>query len=38
MSSLRIMNYQEVSAVLLVILLMVTLVDGFSSVLRRRFK
>ncbi len=38
MGSLRMMHYQEVSAVLLVILMMVTLVDGFSSVLRRRFK
>lgn len=38
MSSLRIMNYQEVSAILLVILAMVTLVDAFSSHLRKRFK
>lgn len=38
MSSLRIMQYQEVSAILLVILLMVTLVDGFSGFLRKRFK
>lgn len=36
--SLRIMQYQEVSALLLVILLMVTLVDGFSGYLRQRFK
>ena len=35
---LRIMQYQEVSAILLVILLMVTLVDTFSSTLRKRFK
>jgi phosphonate transport system permease protein len=32
------MQYQEVSAILLVILLMVTLVDTFSSTLRKRFK
>ena len=38
MGSLRIMQYQEVSAILLVILLMVTLVDAFSSTLRKRFK
>lgn len=38
MGSLRIMQYQEVSAILIVILLMVTLVDGFSSHLRRKFK
>ena len=38
MGSLRIMQYQEVSAILLVILLMVTLVDTFSSTLRKRFK
>jgi phosphonate transport system permease protein len=38
MGSLRIMQYQEVSAILLVILAMVTLVDGFSSHLRRKFK
>lgn len=38
MGSLRIMQYQEVSAILLVILGMVTLVDAFSSFLRRKFK
>lgn len=38
MGSLRIMQYQEVSAILLVILAMVTLVDTFSSYLRRKFK
>lgn len=38
MGSLRIMQYQEVSAILLVILAMVTLVDGFSGHLRKRFK
>lgn len=38
MGSLRIMQYQEVSAILLVILLMVTLVDAFSGALRKRFK
>jgi phosphonate transport system permease protein len=38
MGSLRIMQYQEVSAILIVILVMVTLVDGFSGRLRKRFK
>jgi phosphonate transport system permease protein len=38
MSSLRIMQYQDVSAILLIILLMVTLVDGLGSSLRKRFK
>lgn len=38
MGSLRIMQYQEVSAILLVILVMVTLVDAFSAHLRKRFK
>lgn len=38
MGSLRIMQYQEVSAILLVILAMVTLVDGLSAALRKRFK
>jgi phosphonate transport system permease protein len=38
MASLRLMQYQEVSAVLIVILLMVTMVDAFSSFLRSRFK
>ena len=37
MGSLRIMQYREVSAILIVILLMVTLVDSFSSYLRSRF-
>lgn len=34
--SLRIMQYQEVSAILIVILLMVTIVDAFSSWLRKK--
>jgi phosphonate transport system permease protein len=38
MGSLRIMQYQDVSALLLVILAMVTLVDAFSGYLRKRFK
>lgn len=38
MGSLRIMQYQEVSAILLVILVLVTLVDAFSGYLRRHFK
>ena len=38
MGSLRIMQYQEVSAILLVILVMVTLVDALSAHLRKRFK
>jgi phosphonate transport system permease protein len=38
MGSLRIMQYQDVSAILIVILVMVTLVDAFSGHLRRRFK
>ncbi|MGQ0584059.1 MAG: phosphonate ABC transporter, permease protein PhnE [Reyranella sp.] len=38
MGSLRIMQYQEVSAILLVILVMVTLVDGLSGHLRKKFK
>lgn len=38
MGSLRIMQYQEVSAILLVILVMVTIVDGISGRLRTRFK
>jgi phosphonate transport system permease protein len=38
MGSLRIMQYQDVSAILIVILAMVTLVDGFSGWLRKRFK
>ncbi len=38
MGSLRIMQYQDVSAILLVILVMVTLVDALSGYLRKRFK
>ena len=38
MSSLRLMQYQEVSAILIVILLTVTVVDGFGATLRKRFK
>ncbi len=38
MSSLRLMQYQEVSAILIVILVMVTAVDEVGSILRRRFK
>jgi phosphonate transport system permease protein len=38
MASLRLMQYQDVSAILIVILLMVTIVDAFSSFLRSRFK
>jgi len=38
MGSLRIMQYQEVSAILLVILFMVTAVDALSGHLRQRFK
>lgn len=38
MGSLRLMQYQSVSAILMVILVMVTLVDGFGGYLRRRFK
>jgi phosphonate transport system permease protein len=38
MASLRIMQYQEVSAILLVILAMVTLVDGSGARLRKKFK
>ncbi len=37
-ASLRLMQYQEVSAILLVILAMVTLVDGSGARLRKRFK
>jgi phosphonate transport system permease protein len=36
--SLRIMQYQDVSAILIVILAMVTLVDGLGTFLRKRFK
>ena len=38
MSSLRIMQYQDVSAILLVILVMVTIVDGAGQFMRKRFK
>lgn len=38
MSSLRLMQYQEVSAILIVILVTVTMVDGFGAFLRRSFK
>jgi len=38
MGSLRLMKYQEVSAILLVILAMVTMVDSLSGYLRKRFK
>ena len=38
MGSLRIMQYQEVLAILLVILVMVTMVDTLSAALRRKFK
>jgi phosphonate transport system permease protein len=38
MSSLRLMQYREVAAILIVILITVTLVDGFGSYLRARFK
>jgi phosphonate transport system permease protein len=36
--SLRILEYRDVGALLIVILAMVTLVDGFGSYLRKRFK
>jgi len=38
MSSLRLMQYADVSAILLVILIMVTVVDWLGSALRKRFK
>lgn len=38
MGSLRIMQYNDVSAILIVILAMVTLVDSLSAILRRNFK
>ena len=38
MGSLRIMLYQEVSAIFLVILIMVTIVDGLSGYLRKKLK
>jgi phosphonate transport system permease protein len=34
--SLRIMDYPQVSAILLVILISVTIVDGLSNILRRQ--
>ena len=37
-SSLRLMQYREVFALLLAILIMVTAVDALSGWLRRRFK
>jgi phosphonate transport system permease protein len=37
-SSLRLMKYTEVSAILFVILGAVTIVDGFSAYLRNKFK
>jgi phosphonate transport system permease protein len=36
--ALRILEYQEVSAIIFVILVMVTLVDGLGARLRRYFK
>jgi phosphonate transport system permease protein len=38
MGSLRLMRYDEVSALLIVILVMVTIVDGIGVYLRKRFK
>jgi phosphonate transport system permease protein len=38
MGSLRLMQYDEVSALLIVILAMVTIVDGIGVYLRKRFK
>lgn len=38
LASLRVLNYQEVAALLLVVLVMVSLVDGFGDLLRKRFK
>jgi phosphonate transport system permease protein len=38
MSSLRILQYNQVSAIMLVILVMVMIVDWFSGYLRRKFK
>jgi phosphonate transport system permease protein len=38
MGSLRLMNYKEVSAILFVILVMVTAVDALGALLRRKFK
>lgn len=38
MTSLRIMNYQEVLAIMLVVLLMVTVVDQVGALLRRQLQ
>jgi len=38
MASLRLMQYNECFAILLIILVMVTIVDALSAVLRKRFK
>jgi phosphonate transport system permease protein len=38
MGLLRLMQYQDVFAILLVILVMVTIVDNLSGYLRKRFK
>ncbi len=38
MGALRLMQYRDLSAILIVVLLMVTLVDGLSGYLRRQFK
>lgn len=38
LSALRVLDYQQVSALLLLVLVMVTLVDAAGSVLRKRFK
>ena len=37
-ASLRIMNYREVGAILIVVFVMVCLIDGLSALLRRRFR
>jgi phosphonate transport system permease protein len=38
MAALRLMQYRDLSAILIVVLLMVTVVDGLSGYLRRQFK
>ena len=38
MGSLRIMRYQEVSAILFIVLVLVTIVDGLSGQWRKKFK
>jgi phosphonate transport system permease protein len=38
MGALRLMQYRDLSAILIVVLLMVTVVDGLSGSLRKRFK